>query len=147
MSISITIGDRKQLDNDWELHVDNDFASGLFSTIKSSDSLEVPQVYESYNPCKECQIVREDLWSPAFSITYDVSKLEARSKSKECDLCGLFWRTCERRGGTTFSTVKFDRIQSSLKMNGGGPPVLSIFRSPGVSTQIVVRGAAMMNLY
>lgn len=116
--------------------MDNEFASGLFSTFKASSLFDVPEARVSSHLCEECQAVREELWRPAFSVTYDVSKLEVRSKLKECDLCGLFWRTCERHGGTVFPTVQFDSVDSSLRMNGGGHPVLSIFRSPDLKARI-----------
>ena len=146
MDLPMTVVDWKQLDDDWEYHVDNEFASGLFSTFKASSLFDVPEARVSSHLCKECQAVREELWRPAFSVTYDVSKLEARSKLKQCDLCGLFWRTCERHGGTVFPTVQFDSVDSSLRMNGGGLPVLSIFRSPGRSTPTVVSGIATIDL-
>lgn len=83
--------------------MDNEFATNFLSTIKNSKSLTLPAVSEPSNLCEVCKGLRAGLWSPAFSITYSLSDLGARSKSKECDLCGLLRRTCERHGGTSLS--------------------------------------------
>ena len=113
--------------------MDNKFASNLFSIFKTTDSFHLPETRVPPRLCGECLVLRDKLWRPGFSITYNVQQLEARSKSNGCDLCGLFWRTCVRNGGTGFPTVRFDSFDSSLKMNGGDLPVLSIFRNPGKS--------------
>ncbi|CAM1502343.1 Fc.00g043270.m01.CDS01 [Cosmosporella sp. VM-42] len=78
--------------------------------------------------CSSC--LELDFWSPAFSILYQTQELEG--KSTACDLCNLFWTMCKREGATKHPTVQFDRVQSSITLNGGGPPILSIYRSPGM---------------
>jgi hypothetical protein len=130
----LRVFNRKQLDDEWELHVDNEFASGLFSAFKASDSFHVSEARASSHLCSQCQTIRDGLWLPGFNITYNTPTLAGRSASKECDLCSLLWRTCERYGGTVYRTVKFDRVGSLLKMNGSGVPVLSICRSPSEFT-------------
>ena len=123
-----------KLDNEWEHHVDKDFAMNLFSTFKRSSSFEVPKPRDSSRLCSQCQALRDDLWSPGFNVTYNVPSLRARANLKECALCGLFWRTCERHGGTIYPTVQFGRDEFSLTINNSQHPVLSIFRTPGKSS-------------
>ncbi|KAF2805713.1 uncharacterized protein BDZ99DRAFT_395569 [Mytilinidion resinicola] len=140
LSISDLLASKGLLDNDWEIHVDNKFASRLLAshvaTFEGSSSYESAQNHEALRLCSQCKYVRDDLWSPGFSITYEVRSLKARATLKECGLCGLFWRTCEKHSGTTFPTVQFGRVESSLKMNGGNTNVLSLLRSPDLNTRI-----------
>ncbi|KAF2500445.1 hypothetical protein BU16DRAFT_247175 [Lophium mytilinum] len=120
------------LDNKWEFDVDNDFASSLFSSFRKSGSFEVAQPLKLSRLCRECLDMKERLWKPAFSVTYDLPGLRIRSVRKECDLCVLLWNTCERHGGTKYPTVQLEKnkfSKFSLTMNGGEHSVLSIFRA------------------
>jgi hypothetical protein len=120
----------QQLDDEWEFHVDNHFASAVISRIKESPLLMLPEPRESAHLCSSCQSL--DFFNPlGLSIEYDPSDLEEKSRS--CDLCRLFWRTYQRNDGSVSSTVRFEKFQSSLRMNGRGFPVLSISRSIGTA--------------
>jgi hypothetical protein len=120
----------QQLDDEWEIHVDNTFASAIISRIKESASLTLPELREPASLCSSCQGL-DFFQRLGFSVEYDPNDLEERSKN--CDLCGLFWRTYQRNNGNRSSTVRFEKVQSSLRMNGTGPPVLSIYRSLGMT--------------
>jgi hypothetical protein len=59
-----------------------------------------------------------------------------KERSEICDFDKMLWEACEKFGGTKNPSVRFERIDSSLRMNGSPyPPVLSICRSPGKSGQ------------
>jgi hypothetical protein len=88
----------------------------------------LPEPRSSAQLCNLCQSL--DFFNPVgFSIEYESTDLEERSSS--CDLCGLFWRTYQRNNPNISSTVRFERFQSSLRMNGRAFPVLSILGSIG----------------
>ncbi|KAF5008603.1 hypothetical protein FDECE_5137 [Fusarium decemcellulare] len=122
----------QNLDNYWDTLIDNRFAGEVLSTAAEIEATQ-PSL-EARQPTRLCDSCRElDFWAVGFGITYEVSELKI--KSQECELCGLFWRICEREEGAHFRTVRFDRIKSSLGMNGSGSPVISLFRSLGLKTR------------
>jgi hypothetical protein len=82
-----------------------------------------PELSESTGLCSSCQGL-DFFGSLGFSIEYKPEDLE--EKSTRCELCGLFWRTCLRNNGNKLSTIRFEKDKSSLRMNGTGPPVLTI---------------------
>ncbi|KAF4633372.1 hypothetical protein G7Y89_g4749 [Cudoniella acicularis] len=114
------------LDDVWDIYTDNNFASAVISRIKNSASLMLPELRESASLCSSCQDL-DFFGSLGFSIEYKPGDLEEGSKN--CDLCGLFWRTYQRNNGNRASTVRFEKDQPLLKMNGIGHPVLSICRN------------------
>ncbi|KAL2128804.1 hypothetical protein VTI74DRAFT_8610 [Chaetomium olivicolor] len=126
-----------ELDNNWARFIDNEFAADVLTAIKKmSLSPRLTEVMPTSNLCKACRALRYALWQPAFSQTYQLSDLEAASKSKCCDLCGLFWRVCGRLNRTGVSSVLVKRDGSSLKLNSMLEPALSILRSPDLKTPI-----------
>lgn len=112
------------------MQVDNDFASSLFTAIRSSD-MTLPESRPSSNLCDDCEDFRKRIWNMSFNKTYPTHQLRHRAEVKACDLCGLLWSACERHSFTKHPVVRFERKDSSLRINGVGPQVLSIFRSPG----------------
>jgi len=119
---------------DWKFEVDNVFASDLHSAFKDTDRFPMPENCVSSNLCNKCKDFRDRIWRPGFpgfDITYQVQGLRARAERKECGLCCLLWRTCERNGGTMVPTLRLERAGSYLKMNSDRLPVLSISRSVG----------------
>ncbi|KAL1602449.1 hypothetical protein SLS60_005865 [Paraconiothyrium brasiliense] len=117
----------------WTFKSDNDFASRVFSKVQSNDDFPVPSVCKTEDLCHTCQILRDGIWSPVFTIKYIIKELEARAQGKSCALCGLLWKTCEVYLGKwrgLFSEVGFERFESTLTMNGDNKmPVLSICRT------------------
>ena len=111
--------------------MDNNFASNILATFKANDAFHIPASHLANRLCNKCHDLRSRLWDPTFGIVYDVQWLEARSSLKECDLCSLFLNANKQYSSTRSSTVQFELIDSYLRMNGEGRPVLSIFRSPG----------------
>jgi hypothetical protein len=120
------------LDDEWELQNDNEFASSLFSALKKSDSFHFTEACATSHLCNQCQTIRDRLLLPGFSITYDTTVLAHRSAINECNLCSLLWKTCEQQGHFAYPTVTFERVGSSLRINGSGVPALSIYRSPNL---------------
>jgi hypothetical protein len=120
-----------KLDNEWEYQLDNDFASNVLATFKANDAFQIPVSRLTDRLCNKCHDLCGRLWDPTFSIIYDIQWLEAKSSSKECDLCSLFLNANKQHSSTRSSTVQFELIDSYLRMNGEGRPALSVFRSPG----------------
>ncbi|KAI0095668.1 hypothetical protein GGR51DRAFT_553874 [Nemania sp. FL0031] len=128
---ALVVPEPKKLDNIWELIVDNDFATRILDTLGDDESFQLPATPRPGSLCPDCEATRDGLWSSNFSVTYKTTQLEARARSDKCNLCRLLWKMCQKRGAATFPTVKFDRSESSLKINSDGPAVLSIVRSIG----------------
>jgi hypothetical protein len=115
-----------KLDKRWNFPVDNHFASHLATKLGA-------EFYEQRRPrahqfCDDCQALNFSALD--FSISYEVHQLQSRAA--ECDLCELFWTTCERNGGTKFPRVRFHREESTLRMNNSGPPALHICKDPSM---------------
>ncbi|SPQ24631.1 1c852c8e-3c27-4064-b4f6-a4ad5c015261 [Thermothielavioides terrestris] len=126
-----------ELDNIWERSVDNELAAEIFSAAqRTSAAARQPEVVPSSNLCKTCQTLRDGIWEPAFSQSYQHSHLEAASEARSCDLCGLLWRACQRLHATKASSILVKREGSYIKLNSIPEPALSILRSPDLSTPI-----------
>ncbi|KAB5582972.1 hypothetical protein GE09DRAFT_1167128 [Coniochaeta sp. 2T2.1] len=131
----VDYGDTKLVE-DWDVGVDNEFATKLFTTIKTSQNLGDLSARPSGTLCQQCRDLQDRLWDTTFDKSYQMSDLKARAGAKTCDLCGLVWRTCERRSLTGFATALLERVGSSLRINGTSSINLSIFRSPDLRTRI-----------
>ncbi|KAK4212327.1 hypothetical protein QBC37DRAFT_483945 [Rhypophila decipiens] len=119
------------LDKDWNFHVDNSFAAAVFSAVKDQSLSGFPNITssrESAELCQECEALR--VWEPGFSIQYSTDGLRTRAPS--CDLCKMFWDVCVKREASGLPTARFVKEESWLKLNGSGPPVLSLLRDPYV---------------
>lgn len=117
-------------ENRWELRVDNDSASKLFSTLRTSKSLHLPQNNNSGKICDHCREFRSELWVPGYSTIYNTSILGSNAQDKMCDMCALLWQFCPNNGGQKPSSVQFYREGPFLKMEGNHNALLSIVRSP-----------------
>ncbi|KAJ3538687.1 hypothetical protein NM208_g5803 [Fusarium decemcellulare] len=125
-----------KLDNHWEVLVDNHFANEVLSSM--AEITETQPLHRARQPERLCDSCRNiDFWALGFAVMYDIPEL--KRKSQVCELCGLFWRTCQKEEGAHFPTVRFDRIMSSLRMNGSGGPVLTLCRSPKLKTRTEVQ--------
>jgi hypothetical protein len=63
-------------------------------------------------------------------MEYDMSTLRNSALSRKCNLCILIWQTVMRNGSTKALTVTFDRTGPFLRIESGGPPVLSVVCTP-----------------
>ncbi|KAJ3533867.1 hypothetical protein NM208_g7792 [Fusarium decemcellulare] len=119
------------LDHTWTYTIDNDYAKRTLSLTTSQYTSALP-VSQSSRLCSTCQALRDGLWTPDFSITYESSLPNADT----CDLCRLLLSVCKGRHITKTDRVRFGRDGSTLIVNGYGPPVASILRSPNLRTGI-----------
>jgi hypothetical protein len=84
--------------------------------------------------CGACQNL-DFFRSVGFAVEYKTDELEKLSRT--CDLCSLFWRTYLHNSASESSTVRFEKVQSSLRMNGIAAPVLTLCRSLGTPAQCI----------
>jgi len=123
-----------QLPDDWDVFIDNDFAKELFRTIMTSPNTTMPHVRISSTLCGPCKDLRAHVWDSPFDKSYLMSHLKANAELRTCDLCGLFWRTCERHGTTRSTAVLVERAGSFIRMNATSSVTLPITRSSGKIT-------------
>ncbi|KAK0723404.1 hypothetical protein B0T26DRAFT_674977 [Lasiosphaeria miniovina] len=114
-----------ELDDKWEIHTDERFASKVMSRIKDLAGFTLPKPRRARlcDSCKKLDFFR----SLGFSVEYGTSDLEVRSK--DCDLCALFLKTAKKHDRASSGKIQFDKERSWLRFNNAGPPVLSICRS------------------
>lgn len=121
-----------KLDPDtWEYRVDNDLASKIFNDLCQDRRSQSKAAGIPANLCEKCLAIADQLSQPSLDVTYSVLELEHSAQQGFCDLCVLLWETCKRFNATTNRTVRFEREQSALKINGSGVRVLSLFTTPG----------------
>lgn len=128
--------DKKQFNSIWEFSVDNIFATKLVNVKTECGSSDVTK---PTNCCTKCQ--RLEFWTPHFSIEDRWEDLEHGLRI--CPFCKIRWQLCQHLNREEFPTVRFDRDQSTLKLNKEYPPVLSLRRSPGQS----ILGAAQVSRF
>lgn len=110
----------------WEFIVDNTFADQVLAQL-GRQAMQ-PRLSMPTTLCDRCKNL--NFWTGGFAIEYRVSDLQERSKI--CDFCRMLWGVCTMRGSTKGSNVRFERIESTLRLSGSQSlPVLSIIRSPG----------------
>jgi hypothetical protein len=120
-----------KLDDHWNLVSDENFCHNLLSQVWNSPKMALPQVRHASKQtlCENC--IAHKVWQPTFQITYDTTELQILSEV--CALCKLFWEACVREDAALYPTVRFERVGSSLRMNGTGAPVLRICRTQSMS--------------
>lgn len=114
-----------QLNHIWEFPVDNNFATNVVDNISTA----VPSAdgTSSNITCTKCRQL--EFWTPHFSIVDKWDKLEAGRHT--CDFCRIRWQICSHLDRQEFPVLRFNRVQSMLKLNGTDPPALSIRRGRG----------------
>ncbi|KAI0146343.1 hypothetical protein GGR57DRAFT_516783 [Xylariaceae sp. FL1272] len=124
----LSVQDRQLLDSEWNIHDDSHFALKVLSRIDGLGPSALPELRAPATLCDTCQEL-DFFRTLGFSVEYDFFDLELRSK--QCDLCALFWNTAQRQPGATPASIRFDRVQSYLVMNNAGLPVLSLYQDNG----------------
>lgn len=110
----------------WEFPVDNTFANEVLAQL-GRQAMQ-PRLSVSATLCDRCKNL--NFWTGGFAMEYRVLDLQERSKI--CDFCRMLWGVYTKPGATKGSNVRFERIESTLRLSGSQSlPVLSIFRSPG----------------
>ncbi|KAM7185615.1 hypothetical protein V8F33_012293 [Rhypophila sp. PSN 637] len=124
-----------KLDSDWDINIDNSFATELFATLKQMSDIQLPGEVPSWKLCESCRSLRDHIWDAAFDKTYAMSLLQQNTASGECDLCSLFWHTCQKHEITDSKYALVKRVGSSLVVNGTSTASLSIIRTPDLTTR------------
>jgi len=117
----------KQLDSDWSMNVDNEFALNLYSSIQQYRLAGLPLLRQPSRLCDHCRALK--IWGAGFTARFDVNDLKSRAQS--CDLCNLFLKTCIKGKGESFRTVTFVKVGSILTMDESAMPVLFLCQNPG----------------
>ncbi|KAE8454271.1 hypothetical protein EG329_005196 [Mollisiaceae sp. DMI_Dod_QoI] len=133
LSIIVDPDEFEQLNKFWEFPVDNKFAETLLRETSLSKTFS--QSPKAANLCGKCQ--KMDFWADAFRFTDTLSELAQQSTT--CDFCKMRWNLCKHLDPTETSTIRFDRLDSMLRMNETYPPVLSLLRGPDQKTPIPMR--------
>lgn len=115
----------KKLNKFWEFPVDNKFAEEIFHETNVPEILSHP--LKAAKLCGKCQ--KMDFWTDSFRFTDTLPELERQSTA--CDFCKMRWNLCKDLNARETSTIRFDRLDSMLRMNEAYPPVLSLCRGPG----------------
>lgn len=119
-----------QLNDIWEFHVDNNFAAIALNKIAAS-----APGFRRTGPnerCAKCDGLKFS--TPHFRIVDEWKDLE--DSRHICDFCRMRWEICRHLDREEFHTLRFERDQSMLTLNGAYPPVLSIRRSLGGSRDV-----------
>lgn len=77
--------------------------------------------------CERC--AKLQAWTHPFRVEDKLSDLEKQSAA--CAFCDMRWRVCEELHFQISSYVRFDRVGSTIRINGRYPPVFSVCREPG----------------
>uniref|UniRef100_A0A8H7N4G9 Heterokaryon incompatibility domain-containing protein n=1 Tax=Bionectria ochroleuca TaxID=29856 RepID=A0A8H7N4G9_BIOOC len=86
--------------------------------------------------CNYCQMFQNEIWEPHFDVTYNMEQLRENSVSGICEMCQFLARVCQRRRKIQYPSVSFHRAESSIFMDRGVSPVISIHRSKDLVTRI-----------
>ncbi|KAK5630275.1 hypothetical protein RRF57_005990 [Xylaria bambusicola] len=116
----------------WKFIVDNDFA---FEFLNSIEEPKQSMDAENFVLCAKCADL--EIFTAGKVCSYSVSYLEKQAKSRACDLCGLFYKTCLASGLTFLPEIHFFKEGSTLKFHADGAPVLSIVAGLGTIPKIV----------
>ncbi len=106
----------------WDFAIDTEIPKRLGTNTMFPPSLPPAAVI-----CYDCE--RLDFGMPGFSFIYQT--LDLKTRAPTCRLCKTLWSVCEVHQKSTQKEVKFERYHSTLKMDDGNVPILSIIRSPG----------------
>ena len=110
----------------WDMPVDNTFAHTLFKELDKSETY--PQPAKPARLCGKCDNM--DFSSQPFRFKDTLAELERQSSV--CDFCRMRLDVCKNlKLGD--STIYFDRLDSTLRVNESYPPVFSLCRTPSMS--------------
>lgn len=115
----------------WNHRSDNISARYVLWAAQAKAGYNTTNVLSTARLCEGCQEIRDDIWRLGFSQVYVQDELRAGAEAGNCDLHRLFWDTCVKNGGLKFDTIRFHNHNSTLRMNSGAVPVLSIVRDQG----------------
>ncbi|KAH6665936.1 hypothetical protein B0J14DRAFT_660071 [Halenospora varia] len=111
------------LNDKWDYELDNTFAREFIARIDQSYLFpddKTPSL------CDHCTGM--DIWSSGFQREDNVSALEERALT--CNLCKMLEGCLTRSSTALLETARFYRVGSSLRMNHGSSPMLSLYIRP-----------------
>lgn len=73
------------------------------------------------------------IWAQSFQIRDNL--LDLQNQARVCDFCNLRWNCCKDKDLGKEPTVFFDRVHSTLSLNKGFPPVLTLHRGPDLKSE------------
>ncbi|KAF1828300.1 hypothetical protein BDW02DRAFT_252799 [Decorospora gaudefroyi] len=120
-----------RLGRDWTFNFDNGVASSIFQAVRKFGAGPSTASPSTAQLCYECSQLRDHIWRPTFRKLYYRDDLQSVALSGTCQLHSLFWRTCDQDRGAENDTVSFENVNSALRLNGGGDPVLNIVKDHG----------------
>jgi hypothetical protein len=113
----------------WNFPVDNEFATTVFERVgRDFYSKKVSRPTLLCSKCREL-----DILDPNFYVVDTWKELD--DNHTHCDFCNLRRASCKDLNRQVVPTLRFERDsrnQSTLKLNEGDMPVLSICRDPGM---------------
>ncbi|KAK0709943.1 hypothetical protein B0T26DRAFT_679289 [Lasiosphaeria miniovina] len=119
----------EQMNKTWDFSIDDEVAPKLL-TILGMAAMFPESLHEAAPLCRSCE--RLKFGDPGFSFGYKCDGIKRRAV--KCGLCKMLWGICERHCKTAQTDVKFVRYQSTLRLDDGVDPVLSLISSPHLKT-------------
>lgn len=116
---------------DWDFPVDNMFAETVSATIGPRSLLPLRDTVARI--CTRCSGL--DLWEGGFQLSDRRSALKERAAV--CEFCSMLHDVSTSHDSQRADSVVFERKQSNLIIQGDLFPVLSVFRSPGMSSYCI----------
>ncbi|KAK4201045.1 Serine/threonine-protein kinase par-4 [Triangularia verruculosa] len=119
------------LDYHWERHSDDAFAAKALSRLQqlpTTPNLPLPRLPSSTKLCSSCENLE---FLDPLGLTVEYIPSELQKLAMNCDLCSLLWNMAQKYEGTGpgIPKIRFERVESWLKMEGSDHPVLSICHS------------------
>ena len=100
----------------WDFGIDDETPTRLEAVITSAMSL--PALASLCDGCAR--------------LDFAYRTRDLRQRASICGLCGMLWDVCQKHGRDRHDEVKFEKYQSTLRMDDGNAPVLSLIRSLGM---------------
>jgi serine/threonine protein kinase len=122
-----------ELSNDWSYPIDNAFVNRMIQNVEQP-CFFAPEK-EPSQLCKDCK--KLDLLNPSFHIHDAWSDLESRKQT--CKFCELRWDVAKNLDRTDYTSVSFEKVESTLTMNEGNVPVFSLCQGPQSRTSAAIQ--------
>lgn len=117
----------RKLNDFWHSQPNNPFAKALFSRMERPPTVSLPG--ES-RLCKVC--AGFDLSESRFQMRELIQDIRARAHY--CQLCDLFSEAVRETSMSTGDIFSCYRVNSTLYIENGTHPILSIYSDPGIVT-------------
>ncbi|KAF4825353.1 Serine/threonine-protein kinase Nek7 [Colletotrichum tropicale] len=119
----------RQLHEDWQLLIDNEFARRLFDGVHMQTT-SAEGVHDEL--CSKCT----DIWNVNFVIFEQM--MEIQKRSQHCSVCGLIYSAGKEKGLGDTDNLSCRRVGSAVRVDPDGPTILSLFADPSSDFQIAL---------